>query len=88
MNHYTYIDRSRGPVVGEIQQTWKTQSMTDWLMKMYGKYIEPCSLPYYGPYLQVHEGEVIFECNAGDILEADKLLIVATGVIASKRSDV
>lgn len=88
MPHYIYTDRSRGSVIGSVQQNWKIQGMVDWLMEMHGKYIPPRSQPYDGPRFDVHAGVVVFECDASDIVAADKMMAAAMGIIASKRGDV
>lgn len=36
----------------------------------------------------VHAGEVVFECDADNILAADEKLLAATGLVASKQVSV
>lgn len=37
-----------------------------------------------GPYHEKHAGEVVFQCDALDILVADAELLAATGIVAAK----
>lgn len=42
----------------------------------------------FGRPFPVHAGEVIFECEASDILAADEKLLADTGLVASKQASV
>lgn len=38
--------------------------------------------------LGTQRDEIIFECDAGDILEADKMLLAVKGIVAGKQIDI
>lgn len=44
--------------------------------------------PSFGRPFEKHAGEMIFECEAENILDADAALLMATGIKAEKRVDV
>lgn len=79
MPRYTYTDRSKGnPVMTLNERTGQWHPLT--IKQTHRSGIIWGS----GPYHPVFKGEVIFECEASDILAADAAFKTATGLDIAK----
>src|SRR6267142_6692477 len=77
MRHYTYIDGNAGAPVMHYAPRLRRLVPT----VHYGQRL---GTQTYGRPFPVHEGVLIFECDAPDITVADSLLLAATGLDAFK----
>lgn len=77
MNRYVYTDHMKGGPVMD----WSSRRKVEYPRVVTGQAIGRES---FGKPFPVFNGEVIFECEAEDILAADAALLAATGIVAAR----
>lgn len=83
MPHYKYTDWTKGePVLTRNCRTGEQHQLTIKQTTRGGHFWGD------GPYHKIFKGEVVFECDAPGILEADAMLKSATGIEAAKAFNV